>query len=125
MELRELVLLNCKQIELKPQLSVPGALTSLTALHIEDATCSSYRAESLQPVPASKREELKKVGDAIFRLPQLQQLSGWCDLFAIGMKQGLKSWEKCALPEGTMVTDKLDHTCCLSWMKVWTKPQGQ
>ena len=117
--------LNCKEIELKPLLFVPGALSTLTALHIDDARCSSYTAESLEPLPASKRKELKRVGDAVFRLPQLQQLSGWCDIFVIGMKQGLKSWEKRPLPEGTMVTHKTDHKCALDWMKLWTKPQAE
>lgn len=122
LRLRELVLLNCTQIEQK-QLFVPGALTTLTALHIEDSSCSSYTAESLQPVPAGEQKMLREVGAAVFKLPQLSQISGWCDLFAIGMQQGLRAWDKRALPEGTMVSYKTDHRCTLDWMKLWTKPE--
>ena len=106
LRLQELVLLNCHEMELKLLLSVPGALTTLRKLHIEDPAALSYQPETCEPLPCGKQKDLKSVGAAIFGLPELQQLSGWCDLFAIGMRHGLRRWKKSAFPEGFMVTFK-------------------
>ena len=123
MRLQELVLLNCYEMELK--LLAPGSpsdfLTSLRKLHIEDPAALSYQPKITQRVPVRKRKQLEEVGLALFQLPELRQLSGWCDLFAIGMRQGLRGWSESSYSEGLMVTDKIEHKCESDWMKVWTK----
>ena len=125
--LQELVLLNCHRLEfdMAGLLFRPNFLTGLRKLHIEDPAALSYQPKPSALFPERWQEQLREMGDSLFeRLRELRQLSGWCDLFAFGMRQGLAGWKKTSCPEGFMVTYKGDHRCDVDWMKVWTKPDS-
>ena len=122
--LQELVLINCPAIERK--LFTPGCLTGLRKLHIENRKCiaiGNYRARNSLMLD-KERDELKSTGAIVFQLDELSQVSGLCNLFVAGMRQGLKKWDAAALPEGTMVSKKASHCCPLHLMKVWSKPRS-
>ena len=131
LHLQELVLLDCHQLEL--DIFIPGALTSLRKLHIEETTSIFINGEEEgqlyidnrqdEPVVQSNVQISKEVAEAVFSLPELFQLSGLCNLFAMGMKEGLRNWEEAPLLEGFMVPSKDHHTCAVSRLKVWTKRQ--
>ena len=97
MALRELSLRNCRI----PQLStvfVPGFLTALEKLHIEDKGVSNngviYLGQERAGNADSRLEpaaELRKVGATILALPNLRQLSGW-SLLLDEMAEDLKKW---------------------------------
>ena len=85
--LRELSLYYCQGLEL--ELLVPGALLSLTSLHIRETK------EELLQVKGHKRwiKDLAHCGQIILGLPHLTELSGSSALFAYGMKKELKAWK--------------------------------
>ena len=122
--LQELVLINCPGIEQK--LFTPGALTALRKLHIENGQCialGKFRVSN-DPLLDEERDELEATGKVVFQLDELSQISGLCNLFVAGMRQGLREWDAAALPEGTMVSKRARHRCPLHLMKVWTKPRS-
>ena len=117
--LQELVLLDCTDLEL--ELFEPHALQKLEKMHIEDSKRTNESDLDRQYVQDYERE-LEDSATAVFRLPSLHQLSGMCALFETSMSQGLKSWKESDCPEGTMVTDKSYHRCCVESLKLWIKP---
>ena len=122
LQLQELVLINCPDLEWR--LFVPGALTRLRKLHIENEDCiaiGNYRMRNSLLLD-KKREQLKAAGEIVFQLGELSQISGLCNLFVAGMRQGLGEWDVAALPEGTMVSDTATHCCPINLMKIWSKP---
>lgn len=125
--LQELTFLDCRGAELQLfNKYVPGMLTSLRRLHIEDSACNDDEGHVLyldpEGFPKTMREaQLKKTGSVIFCLPHLRSVSGWCQLYKTSMRQGLKSWQKFGLSRGTMVSDKERHCCPVSRMKIWLK----
>ena len=125
LQLRELVLVNCAGIELK--LFVPGALSRLRKLHIEDRKCiaigSGYRARN-ELMLDKERDKLTATGGIVFQLRELCQISGLCNLFVLGMRRGLRKWDVAALPERPMVSRQTSHRCPLHLMKVWTKARS-
>ena len=122
LQLQELALLNCAGLELR--LLVPGALTRLRKLHIEEKKLllGNYTRNPL--LCDEEREQLKATGEVVFQLKGLSQISGLCNLFAIGMRQGLKEWEEAAFSEGTMVSKITTHCCPPHLMKLWTKSRS-
>ena len=125
LQLQELVLINCPGLEWK--LFVPGALSRLRKLHIEDGGCiaigSGCRARN-HLMFEEERDQLKAAGKVVFQLDELSQISGLCNLFVAGMRRGLRKWDDAALPGGTMVSNEAFHCCPLHLMKVWTKPRS-
>lgn len=117
LQLQELVLIDCRGLEQK--LFVPGALTTLRRLHIEEKNCDIACASLLLD---TRYYELGAVGDIIWEIAGLEQVSGMCEVFVVGMMRGLSNWEEADLSEGTMVSCKSSHSCVLNHMKVWTKP---
>ena len=122
LQLQELVLIDCRGMA--QRLFVPGALTTIKRLHIERSHVISeeHMIEGQADRRQQVRQGLEAVGDVIFSLPNLYQVSGTCTLFLIGMRQGLKSWMEADFIEGTMVSCESYHCCLVSCMKVWTKP---
>ena len=119
--LQELVLVNCQEFELKLfAANAQYALTTtLRKLHIEEV---SYAGE--RQAREIRQPHLEEVGQAVFQLPGLHQVSGGCDLFAIGMSQGLENWGEADLVQGTMVTYSEFHYLPVAQMKTWTKPES-
>ena len=122
--LQELVILKYHRLELRTFQS--GSWGSLRKLHVE--TAGSARDASRQNWTAladsSVQQELERIGEIVFQLPQLCQLSGFSTLFVVGMKQGLRAWNVAKLAEGTMVTKGRSHYSPLSKMRIWTRPQN-
>ena len=131
LHLQELVLIDCQEMEL--DLFTPDALTTLQKLHVEEPSSIFNWHENgqlpldimqRQPVELAGMRRSKEVAEILFQLPNLYQLSGLCNLFAMGMKEGLRNWEEASLLEGFMVPSKGYHRCSLRKLKVWTKPQS-
>ena len=120
--LQELVILGFSGPE--KVLFVPGALSTLRRLHIEDASCLK-KSQGDGQLELDDECALERAAEQIFQLPELYQVSGKCDLFEFAMKQGLKTWREADCQKGLMVTYKGFHSCHEKWMKVWTKPNGQ
>ena len=127
MALRELSLKNCR----KPQLStlfVPGALTALEKLHIEDEDVNNHGGHHVTYIgqrravnPDSNlvpKAELKRVGAAILALPNLRQLSGWSLLFG-EMQEGLKNWR--ATYDLDLLHFGYYREPYPKWLKAWRK----
>ena len=122
LQLQELVLINSTAIALK--LLVPGALSWLKKLHMEDSGCTSNARAGRECMTAEQLQNLAATRHAIFQLPELHQLSGMCNLFVAGMRQGKIKWIVTPCAEGTMVSDKASHRCPVHLMKIWTKPSS-
>lgn len=121
LQLQELVLIECSGIE--QRLFIPGALTTLRRLHIEESDFISEES-MMEILPENTRQELRAAGDSILQLPHLYQVSGMCTLYQMSMQEGLRSWTEALFPEGLMVSYKSSHSCAIHQMKVWTKPQS-
>ena len=124
LRLQELALIESAGLEMK--LFVPGALTRLRKLHIEDRNSLLF---DMYPYMRHKlgdreQEQLKRTGDIVLELDGLTQISGRCNVFVVGMRQGLEEWEEAALPEGTMLSAKMTHCIFPHLMKVLTRSRG-
>lgn len=134
LELQELVLLNCNELERELFVRAPerefwrpgpkrSPMQALKKLHIEDSKWSEDRAEDDDRQLAIARQiKLEKAADVVLQLPKLRQLSGLCRLFDAAMGQGLRSWVEAECPDGTMVTHKSQHRCRRGCLKVWYRP---
>ena len=124
LQLQELVLLNCADLDLK--LFVPGALTTLRKLHIENVNIVPIGSHHMmnEILLDEERDKLKAVGEIVFQLGELSQISGWCNLFKVGMRQGLREWNAADLPTGIMVSNTEMHCCPLRYMQLWTKSRS-
>lgn len=117
--LRELILISCHATEL--QLFVPGAFTSLQKLHIEEGACEDVMQEDEDSATGNEELQLKDVGAMILDLPELRQVSGWCELYERGMREGLRSWGESFFPNRAMVSSNKRRHCYVSRMKMWTR----
>ena len=111
--LRELVLLDCQNLEAK--LLMPGSLTSLQKLHIAE---SDERQTAISQQP-DVMPQLRECGKAVLSLPDLTQLSGSCALFSFGMVEDLSSWQHSAYTKGLMTTNDGDVPDGLG---IWIRP---
>lgn len=139
--LRELTLLDCSPSTFSQlcDLFVPGALTALQKLRIEEVADSELEADgnasknwspqvATQTQMAQKDEArirmrrpkaeahmsvLQKLGAAVQRLPQLEQVSGDSALFDIVLSQYLKPWHV-YYGKYTRFGEDL-------WLKVWSR----
>ena len=95
----ELVLKYCQDWE--AALFVPGSLTALRRLHIEDALSLKYRYcwEGELNLAELISEGWLKIWDVLLKLPQLSKLSGCCKLFEAGLAESSRSWQDRACPE--------------------------
>lgn len=120
--LQELVLINCEETELKlfdHKREMP--MPTLRKLHIEDTKIHGDLAEVFGTIAMTRKwKRLERIGRPMFQMPELIQVSGWCNLFLIGMRQGLEAWQEAKAPVGTMVTE--NHHVATPLMTVWTKP---
>lgn len=97
LQLSELVMKYCQNWE--STLLVPGALTNLRRLHVEDFLslkyCSNYNEQSEALDAAQQLETWSK----LLQLPNLQELSGCCTLFEAGLVESSRSWRSRSCPE--------------------------
>ena len=86
MPLQELVLLDLSGME--KVFFVPGALSTLRRLHIEEPSFLQNPHADRQRL-LDHESALERAAEQIFQLPELYQISGHCDLFKCAMKQVL------------------------------------
>ena len=120
--LQELVLLFWRQVQLEPLFSLPGVLTSLRKLHIEDADCANLPSDAIKCSSKGRQQELERMSEAVFKLPKLCQLSGCSNVFDIGLRLGQGDWVEMKSSKSMMVSYRSEHTGSLSQMKTWIKP---
>ena len=93
--LEELVMIDCNNLEI--DLFEHGALTALRKLHIEDS-CWKFKTDLDGFVVHGQyteafTQQLQQVGEIIMALPHLQQVSGACSLYKLGiMEEMLQTW---------------------------------
>ena len=98
LNLRELYLYRCPGAA--EALLLPGAMTTLQRLHIlDDGTPWLLNPEIFQKELTDAESEghkevqkLYQMGQVLFSLPSLVQVSGTCPLFTCAMAEGLKDW---------------------------------
>ena len=115
--LQELVLLGCNNLEL--QLIVPGRLTSLRRLHIEEPRYCQKRAIEQRHV----KDNLTACARNLLSLPQLSQLSGSSALFKIARRaEIITDWPMSAYESNLMTSNSLPDIADGQNLSVWTRP---
>lgn len=115
--LQELVLLGCNNLEL--QLIVPGRLTSLRRLHIEEPRYCQKRAIEQRHV----KDNLTACARNLLSLPQLSQLSGSSALFRIARRADIiTDWPMSAYEPNLMTSNSLPDFGDGRIMTVWKRP---
>ena len=107
------MLICCPHME--ENLFVAGAFTRLKRLRVENF-CSCLHTDRSKPVlkAAASRygsppATLRRIGDSVLSLSKLQQISGGCRLFSIGMEDSLKGWAHTLLRHGDWVSARRSH----------------
>ena len=106
----ELVLVGCEGME--RDLLQPGALQKLQRLHVEDDFWRWSYADRGEQGGDEYRAEMRKLGEVVLAIPTLEEVSGDCGLFFLGMAEGLKSWRM------RKAEVSVGH-----WIWAWTKRQ--
>ena len=114
--LRELALHYCQGLEL--ELLVPGALLSLTSLHVKETKKRLLQVERKKDLI----QELADCGQIILGLPHLEELSGLSALFSFGIGEELQAWKVSPYHKGGMSkSDEIDHPEKFQ-LKIWHRP---
>ena len=97
---------------------LPGAMTTLQKLHIlegrDAADVEEYKNDlaNTESEGHQSAQKLHQLGQVLFSLPSLVQVSGSCPLFSCAMAEGLKEWslwkQKQSMFEKNWVWKKLD-----------------
>lgn len=115
----ELVMNNCLGAE--QQLFVLGALTRLQRLHIEEDCTLLPKTEAglaaHNPECMLKARKLRSIGKTVLGLSKLSRISGGCELFMIGMKEGLQAWQHSVPDEKA----NWPGTGCPHHQHIWTR----
>lgn len=109
----ELVIGHCPELE--HSLFVPGALTKLQRLHIEESEwLHSYFRGSTQ-----RQQVQGRIADAIFSLPDLQQVSGKSSILDAAQHDHLVTWQRAQTVRHAMIEYSLLKA---AEMSCWRKP---
>ena len=92
----ELRVIACTSAGHKSMLEVlvaPGALPCLQKLHVEEERAD---LEHFADGTEAERSPTLRVGELVFSLPNLVEISGRSRLFLLGMPENWRFWSKCS-----------------------------